>query len=86
MSLQNNVVTCAVYLLLGLMMMMLLLATVYEIPELNISRFFRSSSEDEEHKLLGEGGATKYSPQVNEGFEGSNETGKTHVARQTSKQ
>jgi len=60
------------YLLLGLIIMMLALAVVYEIPELNLGFHFymKSDEEGDEEKVRlkdSESGGPKYTQQINEG-------------------
>ena len=43
----------SVYLLVGLACMMLFLATLYDMPQLNITRFFMTD-EEENSRILGE--------------------------------
>lgn len=61
----------SVYLFLGLLVMMLLLAVLYDIPELNLGfHFYLKSDEEEEERARlrsgGEGSGPKYTKQRDE--------------------
>ncbi|GMT11569.1 hypothetical protein PFISCL1PPCAC_2866, partial [Pristionchus fissidentatus] len=71
-------IICTVYLLLGLTCMMLFLATLYDIPQLNVSRFFLVDQMDEnEEDYLNNSRAPKYTRQTDDlsGREGGTATG-----------
>ena len=46
------VIVLSVYLFLGLIMMMLVLANIYDVPELNVGFHFYMRSDDEEQERL----------------------------------
>lgn len=66
----------SVYLFIGLTFMMLTLANVYDVPELNIGYHFYLKSDEaerDEQKHLRAGDSQsgpKYTPQVNEAYQG----------------